>query len=147
MRSWPSRQSPGSYGALPTSSGALPHSPGLCRHSPGLYRLYHTPDHPRFVPTELRRFPGVTPVVPIRAKDEGGKAILPDHPGHLGDINYFIPSGVECRMFPDHPRRCRQSYGCTPVVSGRTPVVPDHPGRLPGLCWDVSETVALIILH
>jgi hypothetical protein len=43
-------------------------------------------------------------------------------------------------MFPNHPGRCRQSYGCTPVVPGR---IPDHPGRLPGLCRDVSETVAL----
>jgi hypothetical protein len=46
---------------------------------------------------------------------EQAKLYFPDHPG---DIKNFIPSGVECRMFPDHP------------------------GRLPGLCRDVSETVA-----
>ncbi|XP_060607691.1 uncharacterized protein LOC132759849 [Ruditapes philippinarum] len=31
---------------------------------------------------------------------------------------------VECRLFSDHPGHCRQSYGCTPVVPSRTPVVP-----------------------
>jgi hypothetical protein len=30
--------------------------------------------------------------------------IIPDHPG---DIKYLITSGVECRMFTDHPGRCR----------------------------------------
>jgi hypothetical protein len=104
------------------------------------------------VPAELRCFPGIIPVVPGRAKDEAGKAIpsriIPDHPG---DIKYFVTSGVECRMFPDHPGRCRQSKilrmysGCVlrlfPVVSRS---FTDHPGRLPGLCRDVSETVALI---
>jgi hypothetical protein len=43
---------------------------------------------------------------------------------------------------PDHPGRCWQSYGCTPVVPWS---FPDHPGRLPGLCRDVSETVALTV--
>jgi hypothetical protein len=59
-------------------------------------------------------FPGITPVVPGRAKDEAGKAIpsriIPDHPG---DIKYFIPSGVECRMFPDSDLCHFQSFFVT----------------------------------
>jgi hypothetical protein len=66
------------------------------------------------VPAELRCFPGITPVVPSRAKDESGKAIpsriILDHPG---DIKYFIPSG----MFPDHPRTSTGALpGCETVA-------------------------------
>jgi hypothetical protein len=64
-------------GALPASTGALSAFTGAL---PYLYRLYHTSDHVRFVPAELRCFLGVTPVVPGRAKDESGKAILPGSP-------------------------------------------------------------------
>jgi hypothetical protein len=70
---------------------------------------------------------------PAELRMKPAKLYFPDHPG---DIKYFIPSGVECRMFPDHPGRYRQSYGCTPVV----------PGRTPDVCRDVNETVALTFL-
>jgi hypothetical protein len=84
---------------------------------------------------------------PGRTRDEDDKATSQITADHLGDIKYFIPSGVECRMFPivyirsywrylrdrcvykgkipDHPGRCRQSFGCTLVVPGRSRITPD----------------------
>jgi hypothetical protein len=96
---------------------------------------------PRIIPRLCRQSYGASPVVPGRAKDVAGKAIpsriIPDHPGN---INYFIPSEVECPMFPDVADRVTDVLQLFPVIPLS---FSDHPRRLPGLCRDVSETVAL----
>jgi hypothetical protein len=107
-------------------AGASPVVPGLRRFpdyapvDPGRASVDpdRAPAEPGTIPAEpheLLCFLGVIPVVPGRAKDETGYILSQITPDHPGDIKYFILSGVECRMFLDHPERCGQ------VVPGRIP--------------------------
>jgi hypothetical protein len=138
------RALPGLYRDLPLSSGALPVVtrvlPAYTGALPKLYRLYHTPDHLRFVPAELRCFPGITMVVPGRAKDDAGKAIPSRTTPVILNILFNPGSNAGCS------RIIQEVAGRVTVVPRLFPVVPwsfpDHPGRLPGLCRDLSETVA-----
>jgi hypothetical protein len=72
-------------------------SRGLCRHSPGLYSSSTGYIIPRII-LGLRGRAALHP----RCNPAVFGYTFPVHPG---DIKYFIPSGVECRMFPDHPGR------------------------------------------
>jgi hypothetical protein len=96
------------------------------------------------VPAELRCFPGVTPVFPGRAKDEADKAIL-------SGLSQTTPVIINILLHPGSNAGCSRII---PDVAGRVTYVlrlfpvaprsfPDHPGRLPGLCRDVSENVAI----
>jgi hypothetical protein len=135
--SWFFCKEPGFAGVLPVSTVILRGSAGIYRGSVSIHRC-------STVALPAISYPGKSPVVPGRAKDEAGKAILPGsfrttpvilnilfHPGSNAGCSRIIPDVVGRvtdvpRLFPVVPR----SY-------------PDHPGRLPGLCRDVSVTVAL----
>jgi hypothetical protein len=88
------------------------------------------------VPKELRCFPGITPVVPGRAKDEAGKAI-PSRIIPVILIFYFIRG----RM-PDVPGSSR----IIPDVAGRVTDVlrlfPVVPRSFPDLTPDVNRGLA-----
>jgi hypothetical protein len=80
--------------------------------------------------------PRVTPVVPGRAKDEAGKAILPGSTRTtpvILNILFHPGSNAGCsQIIPDVAGRVTDVSRLSPVIPWS---FPDHPGHLPGL-WD-----------
>jgi hypothetical protein len=72
----------------------------------------------------------------------GSSRIIPDHAGYIKYL--FHPgSNAGCsRIIPDVAGRVTDVPRLFPVVPRS---FQDHPGRLPGLCRDIIETVALSI--